>query len=237
MKKLLLIKCGDTIPELMARRGDFEDWIIVGTGLEPERTVTVNVEKDEQLPDLGEISGVIISGSHAMVTEHRAWSERTATWLSTAVGQVPILGICYGHQLLGYALGGTVTDNPHGREMGTVRISFTPAALQDDLLGDCNPAIDAQVSHKQSLSKLPPGAVLLGSSAREPHQAFRYGDQTWGVQFHPEFDADITAEYIDYCADLLREEGQEPESIRQTCSDSDAGRYVLRRFREILSEP
>jgi len=237
MKKLLIIKCGDTLPALVARRGDFEDWIIAGTGLAPEQTITVNVEKDEPLPQPDQVSGVIISGSHAMVTEHRPWSEQTATWLTTAVGQVPILGICYGHQLLGYALGGTVADNPHGREMGTVRITFTPEAMQDNLIGGFTPTIDAQVSHKQSLLELPPGALLLGSSARDPHQAFRYGDQTWGVQFHPEFDADIAAEYVDYCADLLRAEGQDPISIRQSCTDSVAARSVLKRFGKMISQP
>jgi len=236
MKKLLLIKCGDTIPELVARRGDFEDWIIAGTGLSREQTVTVNVEKGEPLPAPEDISGVIVSGSHAMVTEHRPWSEQTAQWLASAVGEPPILGICYGHQLLGYALGGTVADNPSGREMGTVEISFTPEAETDYLLTDFTPTIQAQVSHKQSLITLPPTATHLASSAREANQAFRYGDNAWGLQFHPEFDADITGEYVDYCAEFLKEEGQDPTAIRETCVDSAAGTSILRRFINILSE-
>jgi len=237
MKKLLLIKCGDTIPELVARRGDFEDWIIAGIGIDREQTVAVNVEKNEPLPDPDSVSGVIISGSHAMVTEHRPWSERTAEWLAETVGKLPILGICYGHQLLGYALGGTVADNPRGREMGTVQINFTPAAAEDRLLGHFNPDINAQVSHKQSLITLPADAVHLASSAREPNQAFRFGDKTWGVQFHPEFDADITTAYVDYCAGFLRDEGQNPAEIRRSCIDSTSGHTLLKHFNQILSEP
>jgi GMP synthase (glutamine-hydrolysing) len=236
MKKLLLIKCGDTIADLVERKGDFEDWIINGTGLPIEKTVTVNVEKNEPLPEPDTIAGVIISGSHAMVTEQRPWSERTAAWLRRSVGQVPVLGICYGHQLLGYALGGTVADNPNGREMGVIPITFTPAADDDPLLGDFTPAITAAVSHKQSLVKLPPGALHLASSQRESYQAFRYGNKTWGLQFHPEFDAEITSAYVDYCQEALVAEGQDPAAIRRSCVDTPTGPAILRRFADILSK-
>jgi GMP synthase (glutamine-hydrolysing) len=234
MKKLLIIKCGDTIPDLVARKGDFDDWIIKGTGLNHEQTFTVNVEKDERLPDPEEISGVVISGSHAMVTEQRPWSEQTAGWLANTVGQIPMLGICYGHQLLGYALGGKVADNPNGREMGMVRLDITPAAAGDRLLGNFLPSMIVPVSHKQSLVELPAGATLLASSAREPHQAFRFGDNAWGLQFHPEFDAEITTTYIDYCHDALVAENQNPDDLRKSCIDSGKGSELLQNFRRII---
>lgn len=236
MKKLLIIKCGDTIPELVARKGDFEDWIIAGTGLDPEATLTVNVEKNEKLPSPHALSAVIVTGSHAMVTEHRPWSDRTADWLGKAVGTLPVLGICYGHQLLGHALGGRVADNPNGREMGMVPVTFTPAAGEDPLLGAFTPAIVAPVSHKQSLVELPDGALHLAGSARDPHQAFRFGRNAWGVQFHPEFDAEITAAYIDYCADDLIAEGQDPAELRRSCIDSPAGTRILRRFSSLVGQ-
>ena len=233
-KKLLIIKCGDSFPELVTRKGNFEDWIIAGSGLKPAEVFTVNVEKNDSLPAPYEVTGVIITGSHAMVTEHRPWSERTATWLARAVGKVPILGICYGHQLLGYALGGKVADNPTGREMGMVDIEFSATAAEDKLLGGFSPAITAPVSHKQSLVELPAGAVFLARSAREPHQAFRFGDNAWGLQFHPEFDAEITCSYIDYCHDLLVDEGQNPDQLKQGCHDSGTGTAILQHFRELI---
>ncbi len=234
IKKLLIIKCGDTIPELAVRKGDFEDWIIAGAGLKSPEVLTINVEKDEPLPTAGELSGVIITGSHAMVTEHRPWSEKTAVWLASAVGKIPVLGICYGHQLLGYALGGKVADNPAGREMGMVDIRFSAAATEDALLGEFSSGIKAPVSHKQSLIELPPSAVHLASSTREPNQAFRHGDSAWGLQFHPEFDIDISNAYIDYCHDLLVDEGQIPGEIKKSCHDSDSGTAILQRFGEII---
>lgn len=234
MKKLLVIKCGATLPDLIPRKGDFEDWIINGTGLDREQTITVNVEEGESLPDPDTVAGVIVTGSHAMVTDRLPWSEQTAAWLRRAVGQVPVLGICYGHQLLGYALGGTVADNPNGREMGMVQVDFNPAANEDDLLGGFAPAITVPVSHRQSLRRLPDGAILLARSDREPHQAFRFGERAWGVQFHPEFDAEATVAYIDFCQADLVAEGQDPATLRASCSDSPVGAAILRRFAEIL---
>ncbi|PLX98265.1 MAG: GMP synthase [Desulfuromonas sp.] len=234
MRKLLIIKCGSTIPELVARKGDFEDWIISGTGLDRSKVVTVNVEQEEPLAAPDEFSGVIITGSHAMVTDHLPWSEETADWLRQAHNRIPILGICYGHQLLGYALGGRVADNPEGREMGTMSIRFTAAAAADRLLSILPESIQAQTSHQQSLIELPPQAILLGQSEREPHHAFRIGQASWGVQFHPEFDADITRTYIDFCAELLQAEGQNPATLKAECRESGAGHLLLQGFAGML---
>lgn len=58
-----------------------------------------------------------------MVTDHGPWSEYTAMWLRETVEQhTPVLGTCYGHQMLAYALGGEVGNNPHGYETGTVNV-------------------------------------------------------------------------------------------------------------------
>jgi len=230
MKKMLIIKCGGTLPELLARRGDFEDWIIAGAGLERQDALTVNVEEGEVLPSPDKVSGVIVTGSHAMVTERREWSEKTAGWLADAVDRVPMLGICYGHQLLGYALGGTVGDNPKGREMGMATVVPSPLAVNDRLLGMFTSPPEVPVSHKQSLLELPPGAVLLAGSERDSHHAFRFGEMTWGVQFHPEFDADIATTYIDHFDQALRDEGQNPDELRRRCTDSPAGDALLHRF-------
>ncbi len=171
-----------------------------------------------------------------MVTEHRPWSEKTASWLRAAHNRVPILGICYGHQLLGYAMGGKVADNPTGREMGTVDIHFTEDAADDRLFAGVVPTTKAQVSHKQSLIELPPEAVLLGRSDRDPHQAFRVGQFSWGMQFHPEFDAAITTAYIDYCDALLRTENQDPLQLKADCHETDSGTALLERFTKITGQ-
>jgi GMP synthase (glutamine-hydrolysing) len=232
-RPLLIIKTGSSIPSLVARRGDFEDWIAQGLSLSRTAAIIVDVTKGEKLPAPDVVRGVVISGSHAMVTEHQAWSERTAQWLSDAVQTgVPMLGICYGHQLLAYALGGEVGDNPNGREFGTVDIHLRAgiAAFGDPLFAGLSTPIQGHVSHTQSVLKLPEGAHVLATSAMEPHAAIAFAPRVWGVQFHPEFDADIVRTYIRAYADVLRSEGQDPEQRLATCHDTPVGTALLQQF-------
>ncbi len=68
------------------------------------------------LPEPRHFSGAILTGSHSMVTDHEPWSERTAAWIPAVMAAgTPLLGICYGHQLIAYALGGDVGPNPRPR--------------------------------------------------------------------------------------------------------------------------
>jgi GMP synthase (glutamine-hydrolysing) len=171
-----------------------------------------------------------------MVSERLAWSEYVAGWLRAAArqGRLPVLGICYGHQLLAHALGGRVDFHPQGREMGTIRISKTAAALDDPLCGDLPPGFKAQASHRQSVMQLPPGAEVLASNEFEPHHAVRFNDSMWGVQFHPEFSADVMLHYLaEREADLVRE-GLDVASIRSQVESTPEATRVLANFGRML---
>lgn len=234
---MLIVKVGETLPSLRARRGDFEHWILAGMQLDPKETLIVDVRNGGRLPEVDQLSGVVITGSHAMVTEHRAWSERTAEWLTQAVeSEVPVLGICYGHQLLAYALGGEVGNNPQGREFGTVEVHLDGAARQDSLLGGLPNPIKAHVGHTQSVLRLPESARRLASSTMDANQAFVVGHCAWGVQFHPEFDAGVVRAYIAHFQDALRQEGHDPQRLMDTCLDTPFGPQILRRFVELVDQ-
>jgi GMP synthase (glutamine-hydrolysing) len=150
--------------------------------------------------------------------------------------EVPVLGICYGHQLLAHGLGGRVERNPLGREIGTVEVRLGDRAREDDLLGSLPQDISVQVSHVESVVKLPPDATHHGVSSRDLNQAFAYGTCAWGVQFHPEFDADIVRGYIQGRRALLLAEGLDPEALLDAASDTSHGTDMLRRFGEIVRE-
>lgn len=232
---LLIVKTGSTFTSLCERRGDFEDWIIASLGMDPGLIRVVIPPEGEALPDPDGISGVVITGSHAMVTDSHDWSDRTAAWLPHVVeAGVPLLGICYGHQLLAVAMGGEVGNNPAGSVFGTVEVTLTEAAASDVLLGGLPDVLRVHVTHTQSVLRLPPGATLLASSESDPHCAYSIGSSVWGLQFHPEFDADIVTACTEKCADFLRGEGQDPDLLKGTIENTPFGDKIMRRFGEIV---
>lgn len=233
MKKILLIKTGSTHATIRDQFGDFEHWFL--RGLTAADTQLVNAMEATALPACNDIDGVVITGSPAMVTDREPWSERLAEWLATqAHGQVPILGVCYGHQLLAHALGGAVDWHPQGREIGTTPIHLTDAGTRDPLLGTLPARFLAQVTHAQRVSRLPDEAVLLAGNDYESHHAFRVGDATWGLQFHPEFSADVMRAYLHAGAEALRKNQRDPDQLLQQVEAAHADQELLRRFVELL---
>jgi hypothetical protein len=99
---------------------------------------------------------VLVTGSAAFVTDHADWSERSAAWLrQTAHDDLPVFGICYGHQLLAHALGGEVAYNPAGRESGTIELELQPQAAQDPLFQGLPQHFAAHATHLQTVLRAP----------------------------------------------------------------------------------
>ena len=230
-KTLLIIKTGNTIASLRNQGEDFEDWFIAGSGLPASAFTVRSLFLGEPLPELGATAGIIVTGSPAYVTDLEPWNEIAAAYLRDAHDRsIPILGVCYGHQLLAWAFGGEVGFHPSGREIGSVQVELTPAAEQDALLGMLPVKFVAQVSHQQSVLSLPDQATLLAYNDFEPHHAFRIGDTSWGIQFHPEFSAQVTATYIEERRDDLVEEGHSPEQLLAQISASPEAASLIQHF-------
>ena len=231
---ILVIKAGSTMPSLRSRSGDFEHWILRGMRATPSEADVVNVEAGERLPEHQAHAAIAITGSHAMVTDHWDWSDRAAAWLAEEVRLgTPVLGVCYGHQLLAYALGGDVADNPKGREFGTVPLRLEAEARTDPLMGDLPSCLPAQASHTQSVLRMPTGAVRLASSLMDANHAVRFARSAWGVQFHPEFDAEVLRDYARCSREELVTEGRDPDRVLQEIQETPLSAQVLSRFVKI----
>jgi GMP synthase (glutamine-hydrolysing) len=232
LKRLLIIQAGNKLPSLAKIDGDFSEWIVDGMEIDRQTVITtVEPQQDQRLPGYRQFSAVIISGSNAMITDNHAWMKRAEKWVREAVASgIPFLGICFGHQLLASALGGTVADNPNGIEVGSVDIHLQPHSSSDKLFADMPKIIPSHVSHRQSVLKIPPGAVHLASSAMDANHAFRFGAVAWGLQFHPEFTAEITQSYLDYYRPVLIQRGVDVDALTRQVKDYPYGRMLLRRF-------
>ena len=232
----LILETGKPVAP-MCRHGDFAHWIRVAAGLSRDDAVVVDVERGEPLPGREGFAGAIVTGSGAMVTDRLDWSEATAAWLRDAAhAGLPLFGICYGHQLLAHALGGEVGDNPRGREMGTLEVELLPAAAHDALFEAIPARFAAQLTHLQSVLRMPDGAVALARSAGDGCQAFRWGESAWGVQFHPEFSATHRRGYIQARKVALQREGLDPQAMLAAVGAAPEARRVLRRFVHVVRE-
>jgi len=234
-KPLVILKTGSKIPSLAPVHGDYEDWIAVGMGWSANAARVLDASRVSALPHPDSVAGIAITGSGSMVTEQAEWMLRAADWLAEAVHrEVPVLGICFGHQLLAHALGGKVDYNPRGVEVGTVEVTMAEAAAEDPLFSVLPTRLWAQLSHRQSVRELPPGATLLGTSEMEPHQGFAFGGQAWGVQFHPEFDERIIPHFVEYYREILGEESRSVDALKAAVRPAPESRLLLRRFAEIV---
>jgi GMP synthase (glutamine-hydrolysing) len=237
MRPLLVIQTGEAPEPIRVRFGGFAEWFRIAMRIEPARVRVVHVAAGEPLPEPGAIVGAVITGSAAMVTERTDWSERTAAWIRAAIDAgTPLFGVCYGHQLMAHALGGSVGWLPSGREIGTRAVIRRGRGGGDWL--DLLPAtFPAHTTHRQSVLEAPRGAEVMAASELDPHQILRYAPYAISTQFNPEFTAYILRAYIDARADVLREEGFDVAALRAGVRDTGAARGLLERFAQAaLSE-
>jgi GMP synthase (glutamine-hydrolysing) len=148
-------------------------------------------------PDASPYDGIIVGGSPHGVYEGEPWMKRLADWALAAADAKPVLGVCFGHQLLGWALGGTVEKNAKGRERGTCFVDLTDDGAADPLFRDLPRRFEVQQTHGDHLTSPPTtaGTVRLAGNDHTPWQSFRCRNIT-GVQFHPEIDRELLAKLV-----------------------------------------
>jgi GMP synthase (glutamine-hydrolysing) len=230
MKPVLIVCTGRAPDTIRARHGDFHHWFLIAARLGGPVQV-VDVTAGESLPSAKSVAGAMITGSAAMVTERAAWSERTAGWIRDAMdSELPMLGVCYGHQLMAHALGGRVDYLPGGREIGTLPIELMPEAEHDPLLRAFPSTFRAHTTHEQSVLEPPSGSTVLARSARDPHHLLRYGRNAVSLQFHPEFNADVMRAYIQRKSSVMRQEGSNPGQVFRQVAPTPMARRLLRTF-------
>lgn len=219
---------GAPVPGAESARGDFFRMITEGVGEYPGGFLDVRSVAEPTYPDPADVSGIIVSGSPARLPDRESWMTSTMRALQIAVDAgVPILGICFGHQLLGEALGGKVTANPKGREIGTVDLMMRNS---DPLFDGIDAEPHVVMTHLDSVVETPKSAVVLASTALDPHAALRFKENVWSVQYHPEMDIEILGYYVADRLEAIRAEGLDAEAILAARKSSLYGRQILLRF-------
>lgn len=155
--------------------------------------------------DLRDWSGIILGGGPFNVSDpadaksavqQRVEAELHDLALRVVAADAPFFGACYGIGTLGVLQGGVV-DRTYGEPVGCVSITLTDAGRADPVFGVLPDTFDAFLGHKEAVTRLPDGAVLLAGSAACPVQAFRLGQHVYATQFHPELDRDGLCTRVD----------------------------------------
>jgi len=239
-KPIVIVKTGEPVPSVLERRGHFGRLIEETIGEAWSGPYTTYDVRQDTPPDPRGAAAFVITGSAANVPERADWMLRTEGWLRDVVGAgTPTFGICFGHQLLAQALGGEVLKNPRGREMGTVRVELLGTdPLLEGVSVDGSAAFEANSTHVDTVRRLPPGAVALARSRLDDHQVIRFSVSCYGVQFHPEIDAEIMRAYIASRRDVLAGEGFDVDATLGGVTEAPLARSTLRNFvRHLIRHP
>lgn len=230
-KPLLILQTGhapepirrvhDNFPQMFIRHGD----------IDAQQVTVVDLQAGERPLPPENYCGAIITGSRSMVTEHLDWSEDAADWVRLAMLQeLPLLGACYGHQLMAYALGGEVDYLEQGIEVGTLEIELTQKGQEDPLLSHLPPRFSSNLIHLQAVITPPACATVLASSAQDPHQILRYGPNAISTQFHPEFSGAVMKTYLEWLGEQAQDDKVNYADKLQQLSDTPLSQGLLLTF-------
>jgi GMP synthase (glutamine-hydrolysing) len=149
------------------------------------------VVQEEGVPETFDYDGAVVSGSGASVYWDEEWIHALNDWLAAAHERgMPVLGVCYGHQALAYALGGDVVSMETLSDRGDYEIGYRTVRRTgaDPVLDGLDEEFLVFTTHGDTVTELPDGAEPLAENDYGLH-AFRVG-RAVGVQFHPEYDVE-----------------------------------------------
>ena len=185
--RLGLLVCDHVRPEFEHISGDYPDMFRRLFAGHPEVDVVVYDVISGEIPaDPSECDAWITTGSRYSVNDDEQWIRDLEEFVrETAKKEVPFVGICFGHQLIAKALGGTVVRSDRGWGVGIKEVEV------DNELG-LGSSYRILNSHQDQVEDLPPGAEVLGWSDHCPVSMLGVGENIIGSQGHPEFDVDYS---------------------------------------------
>jgi GMP synthase (glutamine-hydrolysing) len=223
---VLLLQLGEPPEAVRQLHGRFASWYERAYG----EALAVHDGRAGRPPvDPRDFAGILVTGSSASLKRPEPWMDDAADLVLRAAERgVALLGICFGHQLIGRAFGGAVVRNPDGWEIGTADVDVTDEGRADPLFADLPARLRVNLTHEDHVE--PGGALrVLATNAHTPIQAVAAGDHVRGVQFHPEITGAIMKTYIAARRPVLV--GRDPDALIAGARDCPDGLAVIRNFR------
>lgn len=185
--KIGILVCGHAIDEVAVNHGDYGDWFVSllgGHGFDFDIYNVVDMEFPASIDDA---DGWLLTGSrHGAYEDHEFIPPLEEFVLKAYAAPVPMVGICFGHQLIAQALGGTVEKYNGGWAVGRQEYVFKDHG-----------AVALNAWHQDQVMTLPKDARVIAGNDFCKNAGLVYGDRAYTIQPHPEFSNPVMAEYID----------------------------------------
>ena len=190
-----LLVCDHVRPDFRDIAGDYTDMFesLLGDGVTLRRYSLV----DGEFPvSVTECDGWITTGSGRSVYDDVPWIKRFAELTREIVAAgVPLVGVCFGHQMIAHALGGKVENAGSGWGVGVKSVTVLEP---QPWMGAGVSSYRILNSHHDQVTGLPPGASVIGSNDHCQVAAFTLGDRVVGIQGHPEFVPDYAKALMEH---------------------------------------
>ncbi|AJR06268.1 GMP synthase [Photobacterium gaetbulicola] len=194
--KLGVLLCDDVRPELQPKHGNYPAMFSnLFAAVDPSIALQFYRVIDGQYPQsLSECDGYLTSGSRYSVYEQNRWINVFQGFVHQLYFQhKPLVGICFGHQMMAQALAGEVIQSDRGWGIGATQVSLdVPLIQQPPWLTEQPSKITLLVSHQDQVIRPPENSTILAGSDFCPNSMMLVGEHFLGIQGHPEF----TPEYL-----------------------------------------
>ncbi|MBV2182135.1 MAG: gamma-glutamyl-gamma-aminobutyrate hydrolase family protein [Castellaniella sp.] len=228
--KIGLLQCDDVAQPLIERHGSYPDMIqTLLRSVDPEVELQVFACHEGRIPDRTDgVDGWLTTGSKYGANDDADWIAALERFIRTLwQAHQPLVGICFGHQLMAKALGGRVERSVNGWGLGAYPVTLSQ---QEPWMSPWDsPTLELLASHQDQVVELPPQGRILAHSGFCPIYMMQVGDVFLGIQGHPEFSRAYLEDLLE-----LRRTGVSPErilaarhSLRQPVNDLLVGRWIL----------
>ncbi len=212
--KIGILMCGHAAPEVVDEHGDYDAMfadLLAGHGFTFKAWDVENMQFPESVHDA---DGWLISGSRHGVYEDLPFIAPAEQFVRDAyAANVPVAGICFGHQLIAQALGGRVEKFAGGWAIGR-----RPYDIEG--LG----TIHLNAWHQDQVLEPPKDATVFAGNDFTRYAGLRYGDKAWSVQPHPEFSNALIGAYVDLRRDLGTYPAEIMDHAAEECANpTDSG--------------
>jgi len=205
--KIGILKADSTLPQFQDEFGDYPEMFVARLSANSEVDLnfeTYDVEHSVYPETIDVCDGYIITGSRKSVYDDEAWIHDLEAYVRLLhAAQKPLVGICFGHQLVAQALGGKTEPANSGWGVG---VHTSQLIHQKDYMRPALDEVRVLVSHKDQVTVLPIGAELLASSEFCPNAIYQLGEHIVCIQGHPEFAKAYSRALMNFREKIIGEE-------------------------------